>query len=89
MLYLTQRIETPAAVTATLTLPIDVRVKSRAKVVLGDGREAGLLLPRGLLLRGGDRLSTEDGAEVVEIIAANEAVSVVRCADPFLLAKAC
>lgn len=26
---------------------------------------------------------------MVEIIAANEAVSVARCADPFLLAKAC
>ena len=52
MLYLTQRLETPAAATASVTLPIDVRVKSRVKVTLNDGREAGLLLPRGLLLRG-------------------------------------
>ncbi|HFZ8995696.1 TPA: urease accessory protein UreE [Citrobacter freundii] len=89
MLFLTQRIATPAAVTATLTLPIEIRVKSRAKVRLNDGREAGLMLPRGLLLRGGDFLSTEDGGEVVEIIAASEPVSLVRCADPFLLAKAC
>lgn len=89
MLLLTQRVESSAQVTATLTLPIDIRVKSRAKVQLNDGREAGLMLPRGLLLRGGDRLSTEDGAEVVEIIAADEAVSVVHCADPFLLARAC
>ena len=80
MLLLTQRVDTPAHITATLTLPIDIRVKSRAKVQLNDGREAGLMLPRGLLLRGGDCLSTEDGAEVVEIIAASEAVSVVRCA---------
>jgi urease accessory protein len=29
-----------------------VRVKSRARVALNDGREAGLMLPRGLLLRG-------------------------------------
>ena len=89
MLLLTQRVESPAQVTATLTLPIDIRVKSRAKVQLNDGREAGLMLPRGLLLRGGDYLSTEDGTEIVEIIAASEAVSVVCCADPFLLAKAC
>ena len=89
MLLLTQRVESPEQVTATLTLPIDIRVKSRAKVQLNDGREAGLMLPRGLLLRGGDCLSTEDGTEIVEIIAASEAVSVVRCADPFLLAKAC
>ncbi|MEI4907743.1 urease accessory protein UreE, partial [Klebsiella pneumoniae] len=31
MLYLTQRLEIPAAVTASVTLPIDVRVKSRVK----------------------------------------------------------
>ena len=47
------------------------------------------MLPRGLLLRGGDLLSTEDGSEVIEVIAAPESVSVVRCANPFLLAKAC
>lgn len=47
MLYLTQRLETPAAATASVTLPIDVRVKSRVKVTLNDGREAGLLLPAG------------------------------------------
>ena len=86
---MTLRVETTDHITATLTLPIDIRVKSRAKVQLNDGREAGLMLPRGLLLRGGDCLSTEDGTEVVEIIAASEAVSVVRCTDPFLLAKAC
>jgi urease accessory protein UreE len=41
-----------APITASVTLPIDVRVKSRARVALNDGREAGLMLPRGLLLRG-------------------------------------
>lgn len=75
--------------TASVTLPIDVRVKSRARVALNDGREAGLMLPRGLLLRGGDLLTTDDGSEVIEVIAAAESVSVVRCADPFLLARAC
>ena len=89
MLYLTQRLEIPAAVTASVTLPIDVRVKSRVKVTLNDGREAGLLLPRGLLLRGGDVLSNEEGTEFVQVIAADEGVSVVRCDVPFMLAKAC
>ncbi len=88
MLYLTQRLEIPAAATASVTLPIDVRVKSRVKVTLNDGREAGLLLPRGLLLRGGDVLSNEEGTEFVQVIAADEGVSVVRCDDPFMLAKA-
>ena len=89
MIYLTQRLDHAHHVTASVTLPIDSRVKSRARVALNDGREAGLMLPRGLLLRGGDLLSTEDGSEVIEVIAAPESVSVVRCADPFLLAKAC
>ncbi|MFK3707305.1 urease accessory protein [Raoultella sp. BIGb0138] len=89
MIYLTQRVDSPGKVTASVTLPIDVRVKSRSKVTLNDGREAGLMLPRGLLLRGGEVLSNEEGSEFVEIIAADEEVSVVRCADPFMLAKAC
>ncbi|VTN29192.1 urease subunit alpha [Klebsiella pneumoniae] len=55
----------PSAATASVTLPIDVRVKSRVKVTLNDGREAGLLLPAALLLRGGDVLSNEEGTEFV------------------------
>ncbi|HCP2610780.1 TPA: urease accessory protein UreE [Escherichia coli] len=89
MLYLTRRVETPAQTTASVTFPVDMRVKSRIKVTLNDGRQAGLLLPRGLLLRDGDILSNENGDEFIKVIAADEAVSVVRCADPFMLAKAC
>ncbi|EEW7239368.1 urease accessory protein UreE [Escherichia coli] len=89
MLYLTRRVETPAQTTASVTLPVDMRVKSCIKVTLNDGRQAGLLLPRGLLLRDGDILSNENGDEFIKVIAADEAVSVVRCADPFMLAKAC
>ncbi|EFM4126934.1 urease accessory protein UreE [Escherichia coli] len=89
MLYLTRQVETPAQTTASVTLPVDMRVKSRIKVTLNDGRQAGLLLPRGLLLRDGDILSNENGDEFIKVIAADEAVSVVRCADPFMLAKAC
>ncbi|MRS14387.1 urease accessory protein UreE [Enterobacteriaceae bacterium RIT691] len=89
MLYLTQRVDHAHSLTASVTLPIDVRVKSRAKVLLSDGREAGLMLPRGLLLRGGDILASEDGSEFISVIAADEGVSVVRCDDPFQLAKAC
>ncbi len=89
MITLTQRLAHAHDVTARVTLPIDIRVKSRARVALNDGREAGLMLPRGLLLRGGDLLATEDGSEVVEVIAAPESVSVIRCTDPWLLARAC
>ena len=48
MIYLTQRLDHVHPITASVTLPIDVRVKSRARVALNDGREAGLMLPRGL-----------------------------------------
>lgn len=89
MITLTQRLDHAHRVTTSVTLPIDIRVKSRARVTLNDGREAGLMLPRGLLLRGGDMLATEDGSEIIEVIAAPESVSVVRCADTFLLARAC
>lgn len=89
MIYLTQRLEHAQRAIASVTLPVDMRVKSRARVALSDGREAGLMLPRGLLLRGGDLLATEDGSEVIEVIAAPESVSVVRCTDPYLLARAC
>jgi hypothetical protein len=80
MIYLTQRLDHAHPITASVTLPIDVRVKSRARVALNDGREAGLMLPRGLLLRGGDLLTTDDGSEVIEVIAAPE--SVPWCAAP-------
>ncbi|EDK8479884.1 urease accessory protein UreE [Salmonella enterica subsp. enterica] len=89
MLFFTQRVEKAVALTGSVTLPFDVRIKSRSKIILEDGREAGLMLPRGLTLRDGDILSNEEGTEFIRIIAANETVSVVHCDDPFILAKAC
>lgn len=74
-------------VSSHLSLPIDIRVRSRAKVQLDDGREAGLFLPRGQLLRGGDVLKSEEGL-LVEVIAAPETVSTATTDDPLLLLKA-
>jgi len=71
---------------ARLCLPIDSRIRSRLRVELEDGREAGLFLPRGLILRGGDRLKSDCGL-VIEVVAAPETVSSVRCDDPVLLAR--
>lgn len=56
---------------------------------LDDGREAGLLLPRGHRLRGGDLLANDDVSEVVRIIAASETVSTVTAGDGLLLARVC
>ncbi|MCX3880562.1 urease accessory protein UreE, partial [Stenotrophomonas maltophilia] len=52
MIYLTLSLEITAAATASVMLPIDVRVKSRVKETFNDGRVADLLLPRALLMRG-------------------------------------
>ena len=52
MIRITTILKTPASQDrtlhdTTLSLPIRERTKSRIKVTLDDGREAGLFLPRG------------------------------------------
>ena len=71
---------------AFLSLPIDSRIKSRLKVELDDGREAGLFLPRGHILRGGEQVKSQCGM-IVEIKAAPEKVSTVYCSDLHLLTR--
>ena len=73
---------------ATLTLPFELRQKSRLKATLDNRTEVGLMLPRGGLLRGGDLLRAEDGT-VVKVIAANESVSKVTHDNPLMQARAC
>lgn len=73
----------------TLTLGKDQREKSRLKVILDDGREAGLFFEKGTSFQHGDLIVSADGKIIVEIKAAPEKVSIVRCDDPHKLAKAC
>lgn len=89
MIVLTKHLDDVLDTTATVTLDLDTRIKSRAQVRLDDGREAGLLLPRGQVIRGGDVLATEDGREVVRVIAAPENVTTVYARDALLLARVC
>ena len=93
MIRLTQRLTTEEAagkvVFSVLTLPIDLRIKSRLKVTLDNGDTAGLFLTRGQLLRGGECLTDDAGAVVVMVKAAEEQVSTVRCDDPLLLSRIC
>jgi urease accessory protein len=90
MIVLTRRITEPGTLTetGTVTLDVDSRIKSRLRVTLDDGREAGLMLERGHLLRGGELLADADGSQLIRVLAAPETVSTVRCADPHLLARA-
>lgn len=87
MLRFTQIIDHQATPEVTLSLPIGDRVKSRLKVTLDDGRQAGLFLPRGKILRDGDLVATHDGL-VAQIKAAPELVSTVSSDNPHTLAKA-
>ena len=88
MLTFTQRITDNRSATVTATLPFEERQKSRLRIQLDDGRDAGIILERGACLRHGDLLQSADGT-VLRIIAAPEPVACVYCDDPVLLARAC
>jgi urease accessory protein len=54
-----------------LILSFEQRQKSRLRAKLESGEEVALVLPRGRVLRGGDRVTTTDG-RIVEIVGAPE-----------------
>lgn len=86
-LQITERLREPVDAQTTLTLPFEQRQKSRLRIRLDNGQDAGLFLPRGTVLRHGDRLRATSGL-VVEVRAAPEAVSTARADDALLLARA-
>jgi urease accessory protein len=70
-----------------LTLPYDLRRKSRQLARLDDGEEIGLLLPPGTIMRGGDILESADEYRV-RVAAATEPVLFVTASDNEKLARA-
>jgi urease accessory protein len=68
-------------------LPFAARSKSRLLVDLDNGERAALIVARGRVLKGGDRVTLEDG-RLVEIVAADESLIEARSDDPKLLARA-
>jgi urease accessory protein len=70
-----------------LKLPFDLRQKSRLRTRLTDGEDAWLMLPRGEILRGGDKLLANDG-RIVEVVAESEDVLHVQCTSAPALARA-
>jgi urease accessory protein len=68
-------------------LPFDVRCRSRLLITLESGEKAALVVERGRLLRGGDRVRLDDGREI-EIVAADEALLEAGSRDPLAIAKA-
>lgn len=73
----------------TVTLVRDQREKSRLKVMLDDGREAGLFFEKGTSFQDGDLIISDDGTALVKVKAADETVSSIYCDDSLQLARAC
>lgn len=61
---------------STVELDWDIRQKSRFDAVDSSGRQLGIFLPRGTLVRGGDVLVAEDGS-LVKVIARAQQVLVI------------
>lgn len=87
MLTLNRIVANTDEVTDSVTLPFDMRQKSRQRVTLASGRAAALMLERGMVLRGNDRLGS-DADDVILVVAARERVSTLISADVLLLARA-
>lgn len=87
MLKLTQ-FSSSEQVDDSLTLPFDIRHKSRCAARTDRGVEVGVFAIRGQCLRPGMVLTGNEGYRVL-IKAADEPVSIVRCSDPLLFARAC
>ena len=77
--------DTPA--TEKLILDFDARTKSRLRTKLASGEEVGMFLPRGNILRGGDKLQAKDG-RIVEVVSAPETLVEARCSNPLELTRA-
>ena len=86
MLSINARAEAGARFDADLVLPFELRQKSRLLTKLSTGEEVGLVLDRGTVLRGGDRLRVSDG-RVLRVVAADEALMEARCEDATVLAR--
>ena len=66
---------------STVELDWDVRQKSRFDATDSAGRQIGVFLPRGTVVRGGDVLVAEDGS-LVKVIAAPQAVlKITHCSE--------
>lgn len=73
---------------ATLTLDHEKRQKCLQRVHLDNGEEAGLMLPRGTVIKDGDILEADNGMKIL-VCAAQEELSIATSSDPTLFSKAC
>jgi len=88
MFKLTEIAASDSLLDDTLTIPFDLRQKSRFSATTDKGKEVGLFYPRGQILRSGIVLTGADDYKIL-IKAADEQVSVMRNKDALKFAKAC
>ena len=87
MLAVAKRYSGSRVADVTLTLPFELRQKSRLRTQADNGEVVMLMLERGTILRGGDLLEAEDG-RIVVVMAANENVMTVAQCSPLKLLRA-
>ncbi len=87
MLMIEALLDTPRRPDAYLTLSFEKRSRSRQRVALDSGEEAGLFLSQGTVLRNGQLLLAKDG-RVVKVLAAVEPLYEVESSDAHLLTRA-
>jgi urease accessory protein len=76
---------------STVTLDWDVRQKSRFDATDSSGRQLGVFLPRGSVVRGGDVLVAEDGSLIRVEAAPQDVLRITACSEhgsPFDLTRA-
>jgi urease accessory protein len=76
---------------STITLDWDTRQKSRFDATDSAGRQLGIFLPRGTVVRGGDVLVAEDGSLIRVEAAPQDVLRITACTEhgsPFDLTRA-
>ena len=79
--------QSDAAPGGELELPFEQRQKTRFRAKLASGEAVAVLLPRGEVLRGGDRVTASDG-RVIAIVAEPESLLHIECSSASELARA-
>lgn len=87
MLEFVEKLSGPGETDEVVALPFELRQRSRQRVVLASGRDAGIVLNPGTTMANGDRLRSADGITVL-VTAAAESVSTATTPDALLLARA-
>ncbi len=88
MIKLTEIVTAQKVINDVLTIPFDLRQKSRFATVTDSKQDVGVFLARGQILRSGTVLTGPDQINI-QVQAAAESVSVMRSDDALQFAKAC